>query len=86
MQSPAVQAGKPVDLNLGADAELWYEKIVQRIGAEKNDKGLLLSTTYQVTYCFVSTKTTATRVSVRGQVYGRSVSAEGQPRRACRCF
>jgi len=38
----------------------------------------VLSTSYQVTYRFVSTRTTATRVSVREQLYGRSVSVDGQ--------
>jgi len=79
VQLPAVQADKPVDLDLGADAELRYEKTVKRTGAEKNDNGQPLSTTYQVTYRFVSTKTTAVRVSVREQLYGRSVSVDGQP-------
>jgi len=78
VQLPAVQAGKPVDLDLGVDAELRYEKIVKRTGVEKNDKDLVLSTTYQVTYRFASTKATATQVSVREQLYGRSVSVDGQ--------
>ncbi|MGY2896133.1 hypothetical protein [Deinococcus sp. UYEF24] len=78
VQLPAVQADKPVDLDLGNDSELRYEKTVKRTGMEKNDKAQLLSTSYQVTYRFVSTKATATRVSVREQLFGRSVSIEGQ--------
>lgn len=78
VQLPAVQAGKSVDLDLGMDAELRYEKTVKRTGVEKDAKGQVLSTTSQVTYRFVSTKTTATRVNVREQVYGRSVSVDGQ--------
>jgi len=78
VQLPAVQADRPVDLDLGADAELRYEKTVKRTGEEKNDKGQVLNTSYQVTYRFVSTKATATRVSVREQLYGRSVSVDGQ--------
>lgn len=78
VQLSAVQADKPVDLDLGADAELRYEKTVKRTGEEKNDKGQVLSISYQVTYRFISTKTTATRVSVREQLYGRSVSVDGQ--------
>ncbi|MBB6017111.1 hypothetical protein [Deinococcus radiopugnans] len=78
VQLPAIQAGKPVDLDLGADAELRYEKTVKRTGQEKNEKGQVLNSTYQVTYTLVSTKRTATRVNVREQLYGRSVSVNGQ--------
>ncbi len=78
LQLPAVQAGKAVDLDLGTDAELRYEKTVKRTGIEKDAKGQVLSTTSQVTYLFVSTKTAATQVNVREQVYGRSVSVNGQ--------
>lgn len=78
VQLPALQVGRPVDLDLGTDSELRYEKTVKRTGLEKNDKGQVLSTTYQVTYGFVSTKTAATRVNVREQLYGRSVSVDGQ--------
>lgn len=78
VQLPAIQAGKPVDLDLGADADLRYEKTVKRTGQEKNEKGQVLSSTYQVTYTLVSTKRTAARVNVREQLYGRSVSVDGQ--------
>ncbi|WP_339097770.1 hypothetical protein ACINK0_15005 [Deinococcus sp. VB343] len=78
VQLPAVQAGKPVDLDLGADTELRFEKTVKRTGQEKNEKGQVLSTSYQVTYSFTSTKQTATKVSVREQLYARSVSVDGQ--------
>ena len=77
VQLPAVQAGKPVDLDLGGDSELRYEKTVKRTGQEKNDKGQVLSTSYQVTYTFTSTKSAATKVSVREQFYARSVSVDG---------
>lgn len=79
VQLPAVQAGKSVDLDLGADAELRYEKVVKRTGQEKDPTGRILSTTSQVTYTFTSTKSTATRVSVREQWYAKSSSVDGQP-------
>jgi len=78
VQLPAVQAGKPVDLNLGGDSELRYEKTVKRTGQEKNAKGQVVSSSYQVTYTLVSTKATATRVNVREQLYARSASVDGQ--------
>ncbi len=78
VQLPAMQAGRPVDLDLGADPELRYEKTVKPTGVAKNARGQVLSTTYQVTYRFVSTKTTPTRVSVRELLYGRSVWVDGQ--------
>ncbi|PTA66782.1 hypothetical protein [Deinococcus arcticus] len=74
---PAAQAGKPVDLNLGADPELRYEKVVKRLGQEKNSAGQIVSTTSQVTYTFVSGKATAMRVTVREQLYGRTVAVDG---------
>lgn len=75
---PAVQASKPVDLDLGSDAELRYEKTVKRTGQEKDPKGRVLSTTSQVTYTFTSTKSTAIRTNVREQWYARSSSVDGQ--------
>ncbi|UQN10554.1 hypothetical protein [Deinococcus sp. QL22] len=78
VQLPAVQAGKSVDLNLGTDAELRYQKTVTRTGLEKDAKGQVLSSTYQVLYSFVSTKTTAIQVNVREQLDGRNVSVDGQ--------
>lgn len=78
VQLPAVQVGKPVDLDLGSDSELRFEKTVKRTGQEKNEKGQVLSTSYQVTYSFTSTKGAATKVSVREQLYARSVSVDGQ--------
>jgi hypothetical protein len=79
VQLPAVQAGQPVDLNLGTDSELRYQKTVKRTGVEKDARGVLLSSTYQVTYSFVSTKAAATRINVREQLSGRGVSVDGQP-------
>ncbi|WP_291429692.1 hypothetical protein [Deinococcus sp.] len=76
VQLPAVPAGKPVDLDLGADSALRYEKAVKRTGQEKNEKGQVLSTSYQVTYSFTSTKGAATKVNVREQLYARSVSVD----------
>lgn len=78
VQLPAVQAGKPVDLDLGADTELRFEKTVKRTGQEKNEKGQVLSTSYQVTYSFTSTKQSSTKVTVREQLYARSVLVDGQ--------
>ncbi|MBZ9753272.1 hypothetical protein K7W42_20755 [Deinococcus sp. HMF7604] len=78
VQLPAVQAGTLVDLDLGVDPELRYAKTVKRTGQQKDGQGRVISSTYQVTYAFVSTKASTTRVSVREQVYGRSVWVDGQ--------
>ncbi|WP_028306298.1 hypothetical protein [Deinococcus ficus] len=75
---PAVQAGRPVDLDLGVDPELRYVKTVKRTGVQKDEQGRVLSTSFGVTYAFVSTKSSGIKVNVREQLYARSVSVDGQ--------
>lgn len=75
----STQAGKSVDLDLGNDPELRYQKAVKRLSQEKDAQGRPLSTTYQVTYTFTSTKTAATRVRLREQMYARNVVVDDQP-------
>jgi hypothetical protein len=74
---PAAQAGSPVDLDLGGDPDLRYVKRVQRLSQETGSSGQLLSATWQVTYTFTSRKSAELRVTVREQVYGRSVVVDG---------
>lgn len=74
---PAAQAGAPVDLDLGGDPDLRYVKRVQRLSLEKGSSGQVLSVTWQVTYTFTSRKSAGLRVTVREQVYGRSVVVDG---------
>lgn len=78
VQMPATQAGRPVDLDLGADNELRYVRTVKQLSQEKNPAGKVLSTTFRVTYALTSTKSTAVRVQVREQVYGRPLAVDGK--------
>ncbi|PTA66642.1 hypothetical protein [Deinococcus arcticus] len=75
---PAAQAGRPVDLDLGADNELRYVRRVQQLAVEKSAEGKVLSTTFQVTFTLTSTKSRSVRVQVREQLYGRFVVVDGQ--------
>lgn len=78
VQLPATQTGRPVDLDLGADNELRYVRTVKQLAQEKTPAGKVLSTTFRVTYTLTSTKSTAVRVQVREQVYGRPLAVDGQ--------
>ena len=75
---PATQAGRPVDLDLGADNELRYVRTVKQLAQEKNPAGRVLSTTFRVTYALTSTKSTSVRAQVREQVYGRPLAVDGK--------
>lgn len=75
---PAAQAGRGVDLDLGADHDLRFTRTVKTLGQEKNPAGKVVATTYEVTYTLISTKARSTRVQLREQVYGRGLAVDGK--------
>ncbi|MHA0033726.1 hypothetical protein [Deinococcus sp. PESE-13] len=74
----ATAAGQLSDLALGADPELRYSRTVATLNTEKNPAGRVLSRSYRVSFSLASTKSAATKVQVREQIYGQNVVVDGQ--------
>ena len=74
----ATAAGQLSDLALGADPELRYSRTVETLNTEKNPAGRVLSRTYRVTFTLTSTKSAATSVQIREQIYGQNVVVDGK--------